>query len=145
MTTITRVDATYIGQRITTKGALAYFWLFHDINKEQGYKKQLVWATIGEAWNFGRAENGAVYRSGEHKPINLGIKHPENALRWESEHQSALHYHAERKAAAKLKARQSEFDRALEPIRRLLDAAPSHIERGALIQRLCIELWRRTS
>lgn len=139
-------SGTYVGRRMTTDSKLAFFWQFNGEDKLAGYVKQLTPAQIGECFRFS-LDDKSIYTAGEHRPVLL-----DNAPfapvstqidEWIAADESAYQRQLERKAERAMKNRESEFELALAPIRRLLDAVQSHNDRGALIARITSELWRR--
>lgn len=141
-TTPARVaSATYIGRRITTKQKLAHFWHVEGEEKSRGYFKQIAPATIGEIWRLSFDEKGAMYVSGTHKPQNTET-FSANREQYVGEDAAAYQLHVELKADKILKNRETDFERALAPLRRLVTAVRTYDDRSALIRRIASELGR---
>lgn len=131
----------YVGRRLTTGNKLAHFWLFDDTDgKPGGYVKQIAPASIGEYWLF-TFEGKSLYTRGEHGPKRTGDIERDRAC-WVAEDQVAYQYNLDRKADNKLKARRTDFEAALEPLRLLVLAVRTLDEREALITRIASELRR---
>lgn len=137
-------EAVYCGRRLTAAGRLAYFWKKDFEDSTMGYRKQLAPALIGERWKFSALASGAVITSGPHRPVKIGsqTKNSETA-RWAALDAAHSNEYDAEKLSRKLEKRKTEFEEALEPLRRMLHSLPTHTERGCFIQRVVIELWRK--
>jgi hypothetical protein len=143
----TTVDtkAVYIGRRITTKNQLAHFWMFLNENKPKGYRRQIAPATIGEQWIFKTNEAGTLFVGGAEKPTRTDVTSASKSIdEWSAADQASYQADLVRRFENKLANRKSQFDQAIEPLRRMCSSLNlSHGERAAFIQRVTTELWRR--
>lgn len=63
---------TYMGRRWSSKNKIAYAWLKEDGAEGWWEKSPAPFASIGQVWRFTVANDaGAMYTSGEHKPVFL--------------------------------------------------------------------------
>lgn len=140
----TKKIGTYIGLRETVKHTLAHFWEFED-GKTPGWKKPLVvGAHPGERYEFTFDADNHVFTKGEHKPKFLGkIDDEEKIRKWVAEDRAAYQRDLERRTERKMKERQTDFQKALAPMKLLLATVKSHDDRAALINAITTELWRR--
>lgn len=139
--------AIYIGRRMNTKNKLSYFWQFDNETSPGGFRKQLVPAQIGEAWKFTRTKEGNILISGELRPVKLEMhvtRGPQPIDQWIASDAVHVQLDAEHRMNAKLAKRKGQFEIALQPLKRLLDALQYHDERAALINKIVSELWRRS-
>lgn len=137
------VYATYIGRRMTVSGKLAYFWLFDGEDKARGYKKQLIFAQPGEVILFKLADSGEVYVSGKDHGPKRTTKTTEHKTLYVAEDQANYQMWMEAKADRRMKEEETDFDRALKPLRNLIAQCRFHDDKAALINRITSELWRR--
>jgi hypothetical protein len=112
--------------------------------------KQLVPAQIGERFTFQFTATDSVVTRGEHGPKRIGHGldfdgrlDRKQVDEWIVKDEAAAQMKAEDKARREMKNRATEFERALEPLRRILSASRSHSDRAALISRITTELWRK--
>lgn len=136
------VCVTYVGRRLTTKNKLAHFWLASGEQAPRGYLKQFAPARIGEQWNVTFDDDGRLFIAGEHKPVQCAGVTRKYDPAWITADQVAYQHDLDRKADAKLKARRSDFDDAIEPLRNLVLAVNSWSERQALVARISSELLK---
>lgn len=134
----------YVGRRTTTDGKLAYFWQMDGEDKPGGWLKQVVPAQIGESFRFSYDGN-SVYTSGEHRPAKLeACTDFDKVAEWIVLDEAAYQRDLERKAVRMMKSRESEFELAMQPLRRILSRVSSHADRSALAARIATELMRKS-
>lgn len=135
---------TYVGMRITTANKLSYFWLEEGQEKPKGYRKQIAPAVIGEIWQFTMHPSGGITISGPDKPKQLRLTDSEHQVtQWIAESEACEQHAVGLKTDKILKARKSEFDKAIAPLKRMLDTLSYHNDKAAFIARVTSELWRR--
>lgn len=83
-----------------------------------------------------------MYTAGQNAPKRVDAPESPDKAAWLAEHLAAKQRDAERKAAAAMKARPDDFEKALRPLRDLVAATRDHSVRAALIARITTELWR---
>lgn len=137
----TVITATYVGRRTTVENRLCYAYKVGDEAALSLYTKPLFPALIGEKWTIEKDEKGSVFLKTA-KRIQEPIDR-ETANEWEAEDVAHLQRDVERKFAAKLKNRETEFAKALTPIKTMCNGLKYHEDRAAFIQRVVSELWRR--
>lgn len=137
------VNATYVGRRITTDNKLAHFWHVEGEAKPAGYMKQVAPAAVGEIWRLSFNDKDNIYVGGDYKPQNTEMFcDPDTRARYVGEDAAAYQRHVDMKADRALKNRETEFERAMEPLRRLIRAVRSYDDRHALIRRITSELGK---
>lgn len=138
--------ATYIGRRTTSKNTLAHFWKFEGIDPvPKGWKKNIVpWAQPGDQYQIHVGEKGEVYTHGIYKPNHVG-KHPveSEVLEWVGLDAAHAQHDTDRRMERRLKEQKTDFDKAIEPLRRMVGAVRNHDDRAALIAHITATLWRR--
>jgi hypothetical protein len=143
MADIRTLKAYFVGRRRTTNGnRLGFFWKFDE--GIRGFAKKQAPACIGEQWEFPVDEQGRLIAHRDFTPKLSGDEaSPEDIASWNAADVAAYQDDITRKAHDRLARRETDFEKALTPIRRILDGARHHDERGAIIQRVMTELWRR--
>ena len=134
-----------MGRRMSTKNKLAFFWKFDD--GIRGYAKRHAPAVIGEQWEFPVDDQGRLIARHDCKPKLCEYAYPppeEDVVAWNAADVAAYQDNITCKAHDRLARRETDFDKALIPMRRILAGARDHNERGAIIQRIITELWRRS-
>lgn len=140
-----RINAVYIGRRLSSRNMLAHFWMFEGETKSRGYRQQLIPALIGESWTFVEDGERRLLISTSRKPVKFETDdHQAFITQWVAEDIANEQLHIDHRARVRLARRETDFDKALAPMRRILEAARFHDERGAIIQRIVTELWRRS-
>lgn len=140
------VLAFYIGRRVATGNKLAHFWQFYGEDKPRGFIKQLAPATIGEVWAVTVTDDNKHYVGGPKGPKRAEVQKTHDRKQvheWVALDAAAYADNQTRLAEKKLAKRRTEFDRALEPLRNLVVACPTHEQRAFLINAIVSELWRR--
>lgn len=145
MSDIKIIRARFVGRRLSTKNRLAFFWKFDD--GIRGYAKRQAPAAIGEQWEFPVDEQGRLITRRDCKPKLCEYEDnppEEDVASWNAADVAAYQEDITRKAHDRLARRETDFDKALIPIRRILNGARHHDERAAIINRITAELWRRS-
>ena len=139
-------EAVYCGRRISKQDKLAHFWKRDFEEGMRGYDKQIAPALIGERWKFSLAnKEGSVYTGGPARAVKvIDTVDNEETRGWvASDIAHAGEFETER-LSRKLAKRQTQFQEALLPLRRMLDTLPTHTERAHFVARVTAELWRRS-
>lgn len=137
----------YVGRRAKKGGGLAYFYigLPPDPDKLCGFKTRLFVGLIGEPWTvYKNTESGNYAIAGERAPARREDEPIDpRSKEWAALDAVAVQIEARRKLDKKLAARADEFERALKPLRAMLESLQFHDERAEFIQRVTAEMWRR--
>lgn len=140
--------AVYIGRRITSKDKLGYFWHFEGDQKPVGYlKRNIALAEIGERWVFafkGQTHTAELVHDMSVRPRKItSTVTPYELKEWVAKDAAHYQHDVDARALRKYKTRETEFDKALAPLVRLVDAVGGHEDRAALIAHITSQLWRR--
>lgn len=134
--------ATYIGRRTTTKNTLAQFWIVDD--KELGWKKgPVTYAQVGDMYEFSYDKDGRIVMQGACKPKKIGYEADrEKVAGWVALDVAHFQHDVDRRAERRLKEMKTDFDKAMQPLQRMVSSIRHHDDRAAFIARVTATLWK---